>query len=498
MRCVLLVASAAIVAIALLPRAANAEQALCPINLESVVDIGQAASGKFESYQVAVTGAAGKVSSIDFSLRTSDPTNAAQTSWHDISLAQEPRVQVKWKLPRSLGTFDRLYADVTAAAIVQVVRSAGSQSTVCEPVWQPVTDVQSDFGLYFTQVDSVNDSVHPLSAAVQSFPHHVYSGARTLNYVDRGYPRAQMLAGIEGTSIVDVRFDATGIPKTYSILSSSQDDALDADAISNARMTGFAPPMRDGKPDPDGWIELNYSYPPDSAPSAPTDSCPAQVSYAFLSNIGQPANPDWYRIVATTVKKGITSLVVGLQDSTGTISTVSWNSKFIPPPGGLGPYLEARGELARTSAPLLKVWVDNVAFADGHQVPCKKYYAVVEQPGLLGRLYQAGSAAPDTTSIFTVDPASFVRVAHPIYPSFEIGARVTGRVFVSTVIDPKGVPISAFVVGSSGNENLDKSGVDAAMASTYSASALGSTNRVVWTSYGFLDEPGDAFFRNHI
>jgi TonB family protein len=145
---------------------------------------------------------------------------------------------------------------------------------------------------------------------------------------------------------------------------------------------------------------------------------------------------------------------------------------------------------------LLKAWVESVAFADGHRVPCKKYYAVVEQPGPHGRLYQVGSGAPDTTSIFNVDPASFVRVAHPIYPSFEIGTRVTGRVFVSTVIDPMGVPISAFVVGSSGNDNLDKSGVDAAMSSKYSASAAGATNRVVWTSYGFLDEPGDAFFRN--
>ena len=498
MRCVLTVMSGAILAIAQFPRAASADQSPCQITLESVVDIGRATSGKFETYQVAVTGTAGNVSSIEFLLRTSDPANPAQTSWHDISLAQEPRVVVKWNLPRSLGSFDRPNADVTAATIVQVVRSSGAPASVCEPVWKPVTDEQSDFGLFVTQVDSINDSVHPLNALVQSFPRHIYSGPRALNYVERGYPHAQMLAGIEGNSIVMVRFDAAGNPNSYSILSSSQNDALDADAISTARMTGFAPPLRDGKPDPDGWTELDYSYPPEGAPSAPTDSCPAQVSHVTLANIGQPVNPDWYKIVAETVEQGITSLRVGLQDSTGTISTVPWNSKFIPPPGGLGPYLEARGELARASAPLQKVWVDSVAFADGREVSCKKYYAVVEQPGPRGRLYQVGSAAPDTASIFTIVPASFVRVAHPIYPSFEAGARVTGRVFVSTVIDPTGEPITAAVVGSSGNENLDESGVKAAMSSTYSASALGTMNRVVWTSYGFLDEPGDAFFRNHI
>jgi TonB family protein len=70
-------------------------------------------------------------------------------------------------------------------------------------------------------------------------------------------------------------------------------------------------------------------------------------------------------------------------------------------------------------------------------------------------------------------------------------------VFVSTIIDALGDPMSSFIVGSSGNPDFDKAALDAAMSSSYSATALGDSPRAVWTTYGFLDEPGgDAFFRN--
>jgi TonB family protein len=479
--------------------AANADPAPCPISLESIVDIGRAASGGYESYQVAVTGPAGKVSSIEFLLRTSDSDAQVRTSWQDVTLARETRVAFKWKTPRALGTVDRPTPDIAAGAIDQVVVTPGAQPVTCDPAWQTTSDVQSDFGLVITQVDTIDDSTRPMNAAVQSFRHYDHVGAGVLSQNDYGYPREQMFKGIQGESIVEVRFDAAGKPKAFSIMSSSQDDALDANSLADARMTNFAPPLRDGKPDPDGWTELNYFYPRGfDGTNAAKDSCPAQIDTAVLANAGQSNNPNWYRILASTDEKNVISFQVEIQDSTGSVTAVPWIAPDLSPaPGGDARYPVARGEFAWAMPAVTKIWIGSVAFANGNAIACKRYYAVVDQPSPTAMLERVGAVAPAATSIISLDPASYVRVVHPTYPPLELKSHLTGRVFVSTIIDALGDPMSSFIVGSSGNPDFDKAALDAAMSSSYSATALGASPRAVWTTYGFLDEPGgDAFFRN--
>jgi len=471
------------------------DAAICPITLESVVDVGRAASGAYESYQVTVTGSAGQVSSISFSLRTSGSKETDETSWQDVTLAQDKRVAYKWQVPRSLGTFDRPTADVSAVSISRVVTSSSSAPIDCGPAWQSVTDVQSEFGIANTEIDTF-DSLHAFDPSVESFPKHVYETPGNVD-LEYGYPREEMLKGIQGVVYIEVRFDAAGLP-SFSILDSSQDDGLDSYALEEARSLRYAPPLKDGKPDPDGAEEVVYSFPRGSAVE-PHDSCPAQVSFGWLSNAGRSGEKDWYTVLATTSFANITNLTLAAEDAAGARYSIPWNQvAFANPPGSSGPELNARGGFAWSSAALTKVWVDKITYADGHQTTCDKFYAVVDQTATAKHAYRVWSGAPEQGRVFNVRPAVFTKLARPVFPAAPLTTHSTRRVFVDTIIDPKGKPVASLVVGSSGNDDLDQAAVEAAMKCVYEASP-DTDLRVVLTSYGFLSGPGgDAFFRNNI
>ncbi|HET9343907.1 MAG TPA: energy transducer TonB [Candidatus Eremiobacteraceae bacterium] len=494
------VAWSALTAVGLLFCTGRGEAATCPITLESVVDVGRAASGAYESYQVTVTGGAGQVSSISFLLRTSGSSTTDETTWQDVTLAQDKRVAYKWQVPRALGTFDRPTADISAVSISRVVTSPTSAGIDCSLAWQSVTDVQSEFGIASTEIDTF-DSAHVIDPSVQSFAKHVYEtpGNVDLGY---GYPRQEMLKGIQGVVNIEIFFNASGLPNDFRILDSSQDDGLDTYALAEARRIRYAPPLKDGKPDPDGAELVVYAFPkwPAPAPEAPRDSCPAQISFGWLSNAGQSGETDWYTVVATTSAANITSLEVAAEDASGTRYSIPWNQvAFANPPGASGNDLDARGAFAWSAAALTKVWVDKITYADGHQTTCDKFYAVVDQSAAAKHAYRVWAGAPEQASVFNVKPAIFgQQIAQPVFPPAALSAHSTGRVFVDTIIDPKGKPVASLVVGSSGYDDLDRAAVEAAMKSRYEASP-GTGLRVVLTSYGFLSEPGgDAFFRNHI
>jgi TonB family protein len=473
--------------LAALAFALPARAAECPVALKSLLSAGQAASRAFVSYQLQINGAVGAVSSVRFALRTPNGDETQTTTWTNAELAY-PDYEKK-ETPVATGTFDRATSDVTAAAIDQVVTTAGQPPIACDRVWVNIggpDDHPNEFVL-------INDQKHALHAQTESYapaPRNEVD-SELIDRVKPDYPTAEQKAGVQGDVTVRVTVGADGTPQKPVIYSSSQDDAIDLAALNAVRKSTFRATTIDGKPVQQDYL-LVYTFRIDDYPRIPVakPTCSLTLETMVLTNPGQPKGPDWYLIGVEASRSDVVSAELAFFDTAGQLTKFPWNSIALPPLGK-EKTVHATAAIAWVGGDPLKAWVDKVTYADGTTVPCATYYELVDRPDAsapLPRGFNLLTKIDGVVSELTDPPAV---ATYPKYPSRALAADETGVVDVDVLVSRSGAVVGALVVVSSKHPDLDAAALAAAMKSKYPAVKNSQVfpTRVFEVEYDFQDQP---------
>lgn len=462
-----------------------ARAADCPVAVKSLLRAGQAASHKFASYQLQITGAAGAVSTVTVALLTVNGSETQTTTWSNAKL-EYPDYEKK-ETPIATGTFDRATWDVTAAAIDQVVTAAGQPPIVCDRFWVGIGGPDDRFNEFVL----INDQKHSFDAQTVSWtpPHEVDSEMK--NRVEPVYPPAELKAGVQGDVSVKVTLGIDGTPVKLVIYSSSQYDALDLAALNAVRQSTFSATTIDGKPTQHEYV-LVYSFRVDDFPNlaVPKPTCSLTADSMVLKNAGQPTGPDWYLINVEANRSGIASAELTFLDAAGRLTTLPWSSIALPP-FGKEKTVRATGAIAWLGDDPLKFWVDSVTYADGKTEPCAKYYELVDRPDASGPLPRSFYSLTKIAGVISelTDPP--VDVTYPAYPSSALAADETGEVDIDTAVSDSGAVVGSFVVSSSNDADLDAAALAASLKNKYPPvrNLKSSPTRVFKIKYFFEDQP---------
>jgi TonB family protein len=311
------------------------------------------------------------------------------------------------------------------------------------------------------------------------------------NQVDPDYPVPEQRAGVQGDVTVRVTVGVDGTPIKLVIDSSSQDDALDFEALNAVRKSTFSATTIDGKPTQHDYLLIYTFRVSEFSPlPVPKSTCSLTVDSMVLKNAGQPTGPDWYVINADANRSDIVSAEVTFLDAARNLTKLPWRSIALPPLGK-DKTVRATGAIAWHGDEPLKFWVDSVKYADGKNERCAKYYELVDLPDAAGpqpRSYYSLTKIAGVISELTDPPAV---AAYPTYPSAAWAADETGEVDIDTAVSNSGAVVGAFVVSSSNDADLDAAALAAALKNKYPAvkNAQSSPTRVFKIKYYFEDQP---------